>query len=214
MDSRRFLIKKLGSRGGLTKKRKRYAIYSLFKDMKFEVGCEVGVASGRNAEKMVQRIPGLKLYLVDNYFYTKEYKHKSKWTAATCLKRAKARFARLHKKYDFEEIFIGKDSLDAVKDFKDESLDFVYIDANHAFDYAIRDIIEWSRKVRVGGVIAGHDYYMFDERGVVFAVDAYIKAHNVKPVYFTDEKRHTYFWVKTKRNPSYRTANGCDKDET
>jgi len=85
---------------------------------------------------------------------------------------------------------------------------------DHAFDYVIRDIIEWSKKVRVGGIIAGHDYYMFDERGVVMAVDAYIKAHNIREAYFTDEKRHTYFWIKRKRNPTFRTVNGCNKKET
>lgn len=199
MDNQKFLTEKIG-KGGLAKEINRYGLYLLFNEMGFKVGCEVGVASGRNAEKMLKKIPGVKLYLVDSYFYTSEYNHKSEFSAVKCFKKARARFRILHKKYDFEEVFISKESSDAVRDFEDESLDFVYIDANHSFDYVMRDIIEWSKKVKFGGIVSGHDYYMFHHRGVMTAVDAYITAHNIKRAYFTDEKRHTYFWVKTKRN--------------
>jgi len=37
-------------------------------------------------------------------------------------------------------------------------LDFVYIDGHHGFKYVAEDICEWSKKVRKGGVIAGHDF--------------------------------------------------------
>ena len=41
----------------------------------------------------------------------------------------------------------------------DDSLDFVYIDANHAFDAVNRDLRKWFPKLRNGGVFAGHDYF-------------------------------------------------------
>lgn len=49
-------------------------------------------------------------------------------------------------------------SLDAVKDIADGYLDFVYIDANHQYDSVLEDIHAWYPKVRVGGVISGHDF--------------------------------------------------------
>lgn len=212
MDSNKFLIEKLG-KGGLVDEMKRYNLYSIFREMGFKVGCEVGVASGRNAVRIVKRISGVKLYLVDSYFYTKEhYKFSLEHPALKHLKKAEGKFKRLHRKYDFEVKFIGKESSDAVRDFEDESLDFVYIDANHDFDFVMRDIIEWGRKVRFGGIISGHDYYMFHHRGVMTAVDAYVKAHNIKRVYYTDDKRHTYFWVKTKRIPIYRDEKNNKKN--
>jgi predicted O-methyltransferase YrrM len=48
--------------------------------------------------------------------------------------------------------------LRAADDFLDNSLDFVYIDAGHRFDDVVQDIIKWTKKVRKGGIISGHDY--------------------------------------------------------
>jgi len=42
--------------------------------------------------------------------------------------------------------------------FSDNSLDFVYIDANHAYKYVKEDINIWYPKVKSGGILAGHDY--------------------------------------------------------
>lgn len=46
--------------------------------------------------------------------------------------------------------------------FEDESLDFVYIDANHAYDYVKQDIELWYSKVSKGGYLLGHDYIAMD----------------------------------------------------
>jgi hypothetical protein len=45
--------------------------------------------------------------------------------------------------------------------FQDESLDFVYIDANHAYDFVVEDINLWYPKVKKGGLVMGHDYILF-----------------------------------------------------
>ena len=37
--------------------------------------------------------------------------------------------------------------------FPDESLDFVYIDANHAYDFVKEDIGLWYPKVKKGGIL-------------------------------------------------------------
>ena len=46
--------------------------------------------------------------------------------------------------------------------FQDNSLDFVYIDANHAYDYVVEDIKTWYPKVKNGGYLLGHDYLDID----------------------------------------------------
>lgn len=46
--------------------------------------------------------------------------------------------------------------------FEDNSLDFVYIDANHAYDYVVQDINLWYPKVKIGGYLCGHDYIDLD----------------------------------------------------
>ncbi len=42
--------------------------------------------------------------------------------------------------------------------FEDESLDFVYIDANHTYQGVKDDINLWFPKVKKGGLLLGHDY--------------------------------------------------------
>ena len=46
--------------------------------------------------------------------------------------------------------------------FADESLDFVYIDANHAYDFVKQDMTLWYPKVKKGGYLGGHDYIDLD----------------------------------------------------
>ncbi len=46
--------------------------------------------------------------------------------------------------------------------FNEQSLDFVYIDANHAYDYVVQDIELWYSKVKKGGYLCGHDYLGFN----------------------------------------------------
>ncbi len=51
-------------------------------------------------------------------------------------------------------------SLEGAKKFKDNSLDFVFIDASHEYEDVRDDILAWYPKVKPGGIIAGHDYYI------------------------------------------------------
>lgn len=59
-------------------------------------------------------------------------------------------------------IMVRADSKTAVNMFPDRSLDFVYIDANHAYDYVVEDIRLWYPKVKHGGFLLGHDYIAID----------------------------------------------------
>ena len=59
-------------------------------------------------------------------------------------------------------IMIRANSEKASEIFADGSLDFVYIDANHAYDYVVKDIELWYPKVKPGGYLCGHDYLDMD----------------------------------------------------
>jgi hypothetical protein len=80
---------------------------------------------------------------------------------------------------------IEKFSAEAVLDFPDNSLDFVYIDGNHELPFVLWDIINWTPKVRSGGIVAGHDYYETvtkDSRcHVIPAIMAYTRAYKIVP---------------------------------
>jgi predicted O-methyltransferase YrrM len=49
-------------------------------------------------------------------------------------------------------------SVEAAKTFADKSLDFVFIDGDHAYESVCADIDAWLPKVKPGGLLAGHDY--------------------------------------------------------
>jgi dTDP-4-dehydrorhamnose reductase len=56
--------------------------------------------------------------------------------------------------------YLKMTSLEAVEQFEDNSLDFVFIDASHEYEDVKADILAWIRKVKPGGILAGHDYYV------------------------------------------------------
>lgn len=58
--------------------------------------------------------------------------------------------------YNTRAAYMQISSIAASKLIADQSLDLVFIDANH--DNAREDIIAWFPKVRVGGILCGHDY--------------------------------------------------------
>lgn len=59
-------------------------------------------------------------------------------------------------------IMIRATSEESSKLFLDESIDFIYIDANHAYDYVKDDIKFWFPKLKKGGLFSGHDYLDID----------------------------------------------------
>lgn len=49
-------------------------------------------------------------------------------------------------------------SMDAVKLYEDNSLDFVLIDGSHEYELVKQDLTEWLKKLKPGAMLAGDDY--------------------------------------------------------
>lgn len=129
------------------------------KHYKTGVGVEVGVQYGYFSQAILENWKG-KLFCVDI------------WPDHSVYAQAVANLG--------EERLIRKPSTEAALDFKDESLDFVFIDAGHRYDEVKADIEAWFPKVRKGGIISGHDYVEYSDFGVIQAVDEFCAKHGYK----------------------------------
>jgi hypothetical protein len=65
--------------------------------------------------------------------------------------------------------YIQSDSSKAADLFENESVDLVFIDAEHTYDSVKKDILSWLPKIKKGGTISGHDF-MAGHEGVERAV--------------------------------------------
>ena len=148
-------------------------------DLEFNLGAEVGVAKGDHAKILCEANPNLHLYCIDAW---EHYKHYEDYLT-TRLNYFYDEAVKTLSNYDTE--IIRKYSMDAVKDFKDESLDFVYIDGAHDFKNVAMDVTEWYYKVKPGGILYGHDFKRSKnprlKQHVVDAIQAYTYAWGINP---------------------------------
>ena len=156
----------------------------------YKIGAEIGVAEGEYAVELCKAIPGLKYYGIDSW--PKEGKIQY---------HIQARYELTKKNLaPYDAILIRKPSMEAVGEFENASLDFVYIDASHQFDYVVNDIIEWTKKVKKGGIVAGHDYHVANTCGVIEAVDAYVHAHSYRLNLTSDPSETSSWWFEKRWN--------------
>lgn len=117
---------------------------------------EVGVLAGSFSRTVLSQWKGSTYYMVDPWIDqpTDVYMEKTvgrdyEALYRECLEQAK-RDPRIR--------IIRKMSVEAAKEVPDNSLDCVFIDANHAYGPVLADMDAWWPKVRLGGIFAGHDY--------------------------------------------------------
>lgn len=180
-------------------------------------GVEIGTERGVYAKSFCTRAPSVKLYCVDPWEAYKGYReHVLQDRLDGFYEETKERLAGYN-----AELIRGY-SVDVAKKFADESLDFVYIDGNHEFGHVVADLCAWVPKVKIGGIVAGHD---FMERrnpaylmGVVPAVRGFMYAYKFSPLYVLGrkdapegekrDKNRTWMFVKTKNHLTQRSENG------
>ena len=174
----------------------RQGLAQLFRELKFTVGAEIGVEQGYYSEVLCRANPDLHLYCVDPWVtYTRYADHVSQ----SKLDRYYAEAIERLKPYHC--VVLRVYSLQAVREFESDSLDFVYIDGNHEFEFVVNDIIGWHKVVRPGGIISGHDYRRDKADRIPFhvkqAVQAYTDAYRIRPWFvLRGDKDPSWMWVK------------------
>jgi len=155
-------------------------LYSKFGDAPVK-GAEIGVWCGDTSKILLQILPGLHLYMVDNYVDPEMLEGSKKIKR---MDEAVVHAIRKTEQFADRRTVIVNPSAITASLFEDESFDFVFIDACHYYEYVKADIEAWAPKVRQGGIVSGHDYNSWRERkgpyGVKKAVDEYTNARGKK----------------------------------
>jgi len=165
----------------------------LFNEVGFKVGAEIGILRGAYTETLCKA--GFKMYGIDVWT---QYPTYNDFRSQSGLDKFE-RDARNRLK-DLDCTIIKAWSMDAVKVFDDESLDFIFIDGNHSFEFVTNDIAEWGKKVKKGGIISGHDY--FRSRSGIYihvkdVVNGWTYSHKIDPWFVLEgNKNKSWMWVK------------------
>lgn len=177
----------------------RNDLAKLFNDLGYTRGVEIGVENGFYSEILCQSNPKLHLYSIDPFQTYPTSGLNTQDKQEVYYRRALARLS----KYSCELLRLYSDV--AVNLFEDRSLDFVYIDGNHFFPHVAADLYNWSKKVKIGGILSGHDYWQkrhWAESHVVPVVNAFTTVYEIHPWFLTDRipemgrhDRPTFFWV-------------------
>jgi len=120
-------------------------------------GVEVGVCQGVFSRTILEAWKGYRLFLVDPWTHQGILMDKSDVSNLEHQENMEATKEHLKKFRDRFEILRIK-SPEASLAFEDESLDFVYLDARHDYRSVMADLKAWYPKVKIGGILAGHDY--------------------------------------------------------
>lgn len=197
-------------------------MYKLGREFPNGKGVEVGSFKGEFAKEICQIWDG-RLYMVDVWRgLGSEYMDASNHNIHT---DAYAEAMRAISGFEDRAIMIRAESKVAAAMFEDNSLDFVYIDANHAYDYVVEDIALWYPKIKNDGFLLGHDYigmdwyndpnfmkngkdkHIFGMNGFYYgvfgvnpAVDEFCKDNNYKVLSVTNEWFGT--WMIQKFSPN------------
>jgi hypothetical protein len=136
-------------------------ILSWLKDISHPQGAEIGVFTGALSQRLLLNRPDMKLLMVDPWapgngeeglgeFHGSLNQHEQDHYYESTVKAV--RFAGQR------ALIMRSTSLAVASKVPDESLDFVFIDADHSYECCLADIKAWLPKIKPGGFISGHDY--------------------------------------------------------
>lgn len=138
----------------------------------YKSGAEIGCLEGGMTRHILRGCPRLQVfYAVDLWSwdaYEGEDGHE-KLRGSWDFPVIKKRFDKVASAFPKRLVVLHGLSWEMAEKVKDNSLDFVFIDANHSYECVVKDIKAWAPKLRPGGMLSGHD---FSERnsGVIRAV--------------------------------------------
>ncbi len=129
---------------------------NLINQFDLRVGVELGVAAGRHSEYILYRTGVRRLYSIDRWQHVDGYNDAMNLPQNEHDELYEYVSQKLSKFGD-RSVVVRQDTTTASDLFENESLDFVYVDADHSYEGCKRDLLAWIPKIKKGGFITGHD---------------------------------------------------------
>lgn len=161
------------------------------KDSKL-LGIEIGVWEGTNSVRLLEQFPNLTLIGIDPF---EEYQDWCGYVKSENINSREKVANTVLKKYIDENRFklIRKFSDKALLELTDQSFDFIYIDGDHSYDWALHDITNYWKLVKTGGILCGHDRSL---EGVSRALNQFIIDNNISYVSTEQPQSDSWYIIK------------------
>ena len=160
----------------------RYEFADLIEEQQFKVAAEVGVYQGAFSEYLLRHTGLDKLYSIDSWMMR---------NSPVAIKQATSCLAHYGERSEIMHML----SEDAADHFDDGQLDFIYIDADHRARGFRRDLNAWFSKLRVGGVLAGHDYVNENKTDIIPVLGQFM-ADRPELIFTTEEHLASWWFIK------------------
>lgn len=154
--------------------------YDFISSKNFNMLVEIGVWKGSSISYLATKNKKSKIFAVDLFENTYVYKKRKK-VIQSIYETYNNQLLKTNTRNIITDI---KDySWKGATHFDDNSLDFVFIDADHSYESVKKDLEAWYPKMKKGSIFSGHDYAPYDDHnhpGVKKAVDEFCNLHNLK----------------------------------
>lgn len=126
------------------------------------IGLELGVYKADSFMTILENCSNIKtLYGVDSYKpYYDVFENREISEFESEMIKSESLLKQKHSVHADKIKFYECTSQEAVLKFDNESLDFIFIDADHSYDSVLEDLNLWYPKLKKGGLLSGHDYHM------------------------------------------------------
>jgi len=157
---------------------------TLIKERGFTRGIEIGVFAGGHSEAMLKDTDLKLLVGIDPYAY---YVHGGAPGSMDSQEEYDCLFEEVKKRLDFGARYyhfklVSDKAWCFMKTEGWGMFDFVFIDGYHTYSQVKKDLDNYSKKIKKGGVIACHDYNHSGYPGVAQAIDEFAGEHKAKIV--------------------------------
>lgn len=152
---------------------------------------EIGVSKGGYSEKILAQTQPQQLFLIDS------------WSSGIYQSYREIVEEKFKKEIALRQIHIRQGmSTEELEKFDDGFFDWLYLDSDHRYENISKELEICRRKVKKGGIIAGHDYvtgaWLSRRRyGVVEAVNEFCNKYQWEMIFLTNERhRHLSYALR------------------